>query len=260
MGHSSFAILDFPKLKTPLQFMHDQLMGMNKGAAPSTRGSTSTQSPVGRFASGRFAAGAGAAKSAARGMGRGMKNWDQVQSHFMSHTCDMIATSLTILPASVPLSAALACFKVVLAVTTLPLSASRNANKPLIADVTRAINTVIRYADLRDEIYLQVIKQLNDNPKQSLTRQSWRMLDLLLEFVPPSSDFENFLESFVRTMGADDRRLFRLYTILSKYGSGSTGGIAEGAAGSSESEGGSQTLQYVSEDKVASAFRSIFKV
>lgn len=246
--------------------MHDQVMASNKddaAASSSTRGPMSTtQSGVGRAA-----AGAGAGKStAARGrMGRGgtgmMKNWDHVQSHFMSHTCDMIGTSLTILPASVPLSAALACFRVVLAVTTLPLSASRTANKPLIADVTRAINTVIRYPDLRDEIYLQVIKQLNDNPKQSLTRQSWRMLDLLLEFVPPSSDFENFLESFVRTMGADDRRLFRLYTILSRYGSGSTGGVAEGAAGASEPGGGDgQKLQYVAENQVASAFRSIFKV
>jgi hypothetical protein len=246
VGHGSFAILDFPKLKTPLQFMHDHKLGLS-----------SSNISAGGSAADRVV---GVAASPARaGSARGMKDWDVVQTHFMSHTREMIGTSLSVLPATVPVHAALASFKVVLAVTTEPISSSQsqvtrtNSTAALIADVTRLLNTVLRHADLRDEVYLQVIKQLNDNPRHDLTRQAWRLLDLLLEFVPPSYDFENFLESFVRCMGADDRRLFRLYTILSLNGSGT--------AGDKKLAGGdSVALQPVSEQQVGTAFRSIFKV
>ena len=236
-GPGSFAILDFPKLKTPLQFMRDQLI-----------------------AGGDSKAAAAAAAAFDDKRKQDVKRFDTVQKHFMSHTRDMIKTSLSVLPASVPLSAALACFKVVLAVTTVPITSSRAA-KDLAPDVTRAINTVVRYADLRDEIYLQVIKQLNDNPRHDLTRQAWRLLDLLLEFVPPSTNFENFLESFVRSMGADDTRLFRLYNILSKAGIGEEGGETAGAVGVGVGVGGgSGGVQYVSEKEVESKFRVIFKL
>jgi hypothetical protein len=245
MGHGSFAILDFPKLKTPLQFMHDHKLGLSSN-------SSSSNNSAGGSAAHR---GAGLAASPTRaGSARGMKDWDVVQTHFMSHTRDMIATSLSVLPATVPVQAALECFKVVLAVTTEPITPSQSqatSTTASIADVTRLINAVLRHPDLRDEVYLQVIKQLNDNPRHDLTRQAWRLLDLLLEFVPPSYDFENFLESFVRCMGADDRRLFRLYTILSLDGSGTDKKLTGG---------NNVALQRVSEQQVGTAFRSIFKV
>ena len=187
-----------------------------------------------------------------------------MQSHFMSFTRAMIVTSLSILPTTVPVAEALACFRVVLDVTTAPISTG-HAAKSVIASVARLVQTAVRRPDLRDEVYLQVIKQLNNNPKQSLTRQAWRLLDLLLEFVPPSTDFENFLESFVRSMGADDRRLFRLYNILS-VGSGAAAGAA-GAAGGASGGGdpavavaAAAVLPVPSEQKVGSTFRAIFKV
>jgi len=219
-AHGSFAILDFPKLKTPLQYVHDHIVGC--GGQPQSKHNKNRE---------------GTSSS------NEITDFDEIQRHFMSHTTEMIGTSLSILPTSVPLNAALACFKVVLSVTTVPFSTA-HAAKQLVPAVTRAINTVIRYPDLRDELYLQVIKQLNDNPRRDLTRQSWRLLDVLLEFVPPSTDFENFLESFVRSMGADDLRLFRLYNILSTRIIGSE----------------TSAVEYATEAKVGQVFRRIFKV
>jgi hypothetical protein len=86
---------------------------------------------------------------------RSMLQWDSVQAHFMSHTHEMIRTSLSVLPASVPISAALACFEVVLALTTAPLNSSRAA-KHLAGALTKVVNVALRYPDLRDEVYLQV--------------------------------------------------------------------------------------------------------
>jgi hypothetical protein len=51
---------------------------------------------------------------------------------------------------------------------------------------------------LRDEIYMQIIKQIRDNPNPDSTAKGWKLMALALTTFPPGSDFENFLEVFLR--------------------------------------------------------------
>jgi len=51
---------------------------------------------------------------------------------------------------------------------------------------------------LRDEIYLQIIKQLTDNPNMESARKGWDLMGLCLTTFPPGPDFENFLEVYLR--------------------------------------------------------------
>jgi len=51
---------------------------------------------------------------------------------------------------------------------------------------------------IRDEIYVGLIKQLTNNPEPEAVRKGWDMMGLCLTTFPPSPDFENFLEVFLR--------------------------------------------------------------
>ena len=42
----------------------------------------------------------------------------------------------------------------------------------------------------------------------------WQLLDMCLECFPPSEDFENFLEAFIRQRYDTDARLRKLHVIL----------------------------------------------
>jgi hypothetical protein len=63
-------------------------------------------------------------------------------------------------------------------------------------------NTVVRTAfttpQLRDECYLQVMKQLTSNPHPESVAHGWELMAILLTCVPPNVDFENYLEVFLR--------------------------------------------------------------
>ncbi len=69
--------------------------------------------------------------------------------------------------------------------------------------------------ELRDEVLLQVMKQLRDNPSSASIERGWVLLQLLLRTFSPSEEAENFVEHFLRTRGAVDciramhRTLFR---------------------------------------------------
>jgi len=51
---------------------------------------------------------------------------------------------------------------------------------------------------LRDEIYLQIIKQLTENPSPDSIAKGWKIMALCLTTFPPGADFENFLEVYLR--------------------------------------------------------------
>merc|ERR1711871_1603927 len=53
------------------------------------------------------------------------------------------------------------------------------------------------YKVLRDEIYLQIIKQITFNPRTESQAKGWQMICMCLITFPPSVDFENFLLHFV---------------------------------------------------------------
>jgi hypothetical protein len=60
----------------------------------------------------------------------------------------------------------------------------------------------LAHADLRDEVLLQLIKQLNGNPSIASMERGWVLLHLALCTFPPSEDLENQVELFLRDRGA----------------------------------------------------------
>lgn len=66
---------------------------------------------------------------------------------------------------------------------------------------------------VRDEIYCQLVKQLIDNPGKSSVSRGWNLMALCLSTFPPSDEFENFLELFLRT-NHQERNVRKLHKIV----------------------------------------------
>lgn len=56
----------------------------------------------------------------------------------------------------------------------------------------------LAHGELRDEIYCQLMKQLNGNPNTESVFKGWQMLCVLLTSFPPSKNFETYLRSFMQ--------------------------------------------------------------
>ncbi|KAG1799881.1 uncharacterized protein HD556DRAFT_73382 [Suillus plorans] len=56
----------------------------------------------------------------------------------------------------------------------------------------------LSHGELRDEIYCQLMKQLNGNPNTESVFKGWQMLCVLLTAFPPSKNFETYLRSFMQ--------------------------------------------------------------
>jgi myosin-15 len=68
-------------------------------------------------------------------------------------------------------------------------------------DVIRyMLTTAMRYEDLRDEIYCQLLKQLTSNRSERAEScaRGWRLLLILTAFIRPSSRLEPYLKSFLQ--------------------------------------------------------------
>jgi len=51
---------------------------------------------------------------------------------------------------------------------------------------------------LRDEIYIQLCKQVSDNPRRESLRRGWELLAICLGFFPPSETFQPYLLGFIQ--------------------------------------------------------------
>ncbi|KAJ0065199.1 hypothetical protein NL108_006548 [Boleophthalmus pectinirostris] len=64
------------------------------------------------------------------------------------------------------------------------------------------LHIIVRYAilrsDLRDEIYCQICKQINENNNRNSYFRGWILLSLCLGIFPPSEQFSKYLQSFIR--------------------------------------------------------------
>lgn len=67
--------------------------------------------------------------------------------------------------------------------------------KSLVKEIKRAGKD---HVDLRGEIYLQIIKQLVENPRSESSILGWELMSLLLQEFSPGGEFEDFLEFFLR--------------------------------------------------------------
>lgn len=56
----------------------------------------------------------------------------------------------------------------------------------------------LQEAWLRDEVYMQLIKQLTDNDNSDSVKQGWNLMCVCLRTFAPSSEFENYLEMWLK--------------------------------------------------------------
>ncbi|XP_022242043.1 uncharacterized protein LOC106459788 isoform X1 [Limulus polyphemus] len=50
---------------------------------------------------------------------------------------------------------------------------------------------------LRDELYIQICRQTNDNPKKESLKLGWELMAICLSFFPPSIKFQPYLDSYI---------------------------------------------------------------
>jgi hypothetical protein len=53
------------------------------------------------------------------------------------------------------------------------------------------------YKPIRDEIYMQIIKQLSNNPRPESVAKGWQVMCMCVGTFPPSPEFENFLLHYI---------------------------------------------------------------
>ena len=53
------------------------------------------------------------------------------------------------------------------------------------------------YKPIRDEIFLQIIKQLTNNPRPESVAKGWQVMCMCVGTFPPSYDFENYLLHYI---------------------------------------------------------------
>ena len=62
------------------------------------------------------------------------------------------------------------------------------------------VSESLKYPEIRNEVYTQLMKQLRENESKCPTSKEdgWNLMLLCLAAFPPTSDFENYLELFLR--------------------------------------------------------------
>jgi len=63
---------------------------------------------------------------------------------------------------------------------------------------------------LRDEVYIQILKQVTGNQNPESSAKGWQLLACCLETFPPQSEFENFLEMYLRTYAKPAERYVKI--------------------------------------------------
>lgn len=63
-------------------------------------------------------------------------------------------------------------------------------------EIQNLLNKGIHHGELRDEIYVQIMKQLTDNPSRESTFKGWSLLCVVSIAFPPSKNFEEYVKSF----------------------------------------------------------------
>ncbi|KAI9478502.1 MAG: Rho GTPase activation protein [Benjaminiella poitrasii] len=92
---------------------------------------------------------------------------------------------------------ALRCFKLIQTVMGDRPPKSRQIYND-IEDIQAILSCGITKGQMRDEIYVQVCKQLNDNPSGDSIRKGWEILCIISVTFPPSKNLETYLTNFVQ--------------------------------------------------------------
>lgn len=75
-------------------------------------------------------------------------------------------------------------------------------------------------AELRDEVYCQIIKQLHENPNPQSVSKGWQLMEFCLQTFPPGNDFGNYLEMYLRREGKSPKYIHMLHD--TQYGTPKT--------------------------------------
>ncbi|EJF57744.1 hypothetical protein DICSQDRAFT_157170 [Dichomitus squalens LYAD-421 SS1] len=78
------------------------------------------------------------------------------------------------------------------------VSVASGMSKSLLEEERWLLSVGLSYGELRDEIYCQVMKQLNGNPNTESVFRGWQLLCVLLVTFPPSKNFEAYLRSYIQ--------------------------------------------------------------
>ncbi|MDP2437987.1 MAG: hypothetical protein Q8P67_19770, partial [archaeon] len=73
------------------------------------------------------------------------------------------------------------------------------------------LNQGLAQAELRDEIYCQIIKQLHENPNPQSVSKGWQLMEFCLQTFPPGNDFGNYLEMYLRREGKHQKYMYMLH-------------------------------------------------
>jgi hypothetical protein len=129
-----------------------------------------------------------------------------------------IHTSLTLLQSPESRRLAVKVFRNILA-----FMGDRPLSKPLQL-AQEVLEAGLAVPELRDEILLQLAKQLSGNPSIASGERGWVLLYLALATFPPSEDMENHIELFLRDHGALPC-VWALHLTLYRGGPGAEGPI-----------------------------------
>ncbi|KAK9710500.1 hypothetical protein K7432_008395 [Basidiobolus ranarum] len=66
-------------------------------------------------------------------------------------------------------------------------------------DIQWLLDRGIVFGELRDEIYVQLCKQLTNNPHPSSVYKGWQLMSIVTVVFPASKNFEEYLKTFYRT-------------------------------------------------------------
>jgi hypothetical protein len=110
----------------------------------------------------------------------------------LQHTTEPIHTSLTRIDNAALRRVAIKLFRNLMA-----FMGDRPIAKPM-ALVAESLSTGLTHEGIRDEIFMQVCKQINGTPTANALDRAWVMMELALNTFPPSEDLENYLEKFLR--------------------------------------------------------------
>lgn len=139
---------------------------------------------------------------------------DVLAKGMLKHSKHLLPTSLTIVRSGKHEKLALDLFKSVLTVM-----GDRVAHNDIVGEVLDILVTGVRVRELREEIYLQLLKQLTKNDDEGSIRKGWDLLAVCLRcFFHQSLDC--YLHSFIRTEAPDPEKLLRLmyYTQVQPLG------------------------------------------
>ncbi|KAI8899150.1 Rho GTPase activation protein [Globomyces pollinis-pini] len=84
------------------------------------------------------------------------------------------------------------CFKLLLKILTAKGELINSIN-----EIQQLLEKGIRTGSLRDEIFVQSIKQLTQNPYPDQIFRGWQMMSVLTSTFPPSTNLEHYLKNFI---------------------------------------------------------------